>query len=94
MAKNTKKTVKIQKPDFIVDITDATCPADVYLAFAEAKIDKFITIPELIEFLNAYGTTFVCLGNCENNPCACDHTDEVEKPGMLKRFWNWLTNKH
>lgn len=94
MAKNTKKTVKIQKPDFIVDITDATCPADVYLAFAEAKIDKFVTIPELVEFLNTYGTTIICCDDCADCSHACKHADTGEKPGMFKRFWNWLTNKH
>lgn len=93
MAKNTKKTVKVQKPDFIVDITDATCPADVYLAFAEAKIDKFVTIPELTEFLNAYGTTIICCGNCADTE-ECEHCDSEKKPGMFKRFWNWLTNKN
>lgn len=40
MTRKTIKTVFI--PEIVVDITNCTTPQEIYLAFADAKIDKYL----------------------------------------------------
>lgn len=73
-----KKNKTTFKPDIVVDLTNAKSAADVYEAFANAKINKYFTTDE--KNILAESLTIVCV--------------EVEKkPSLLKRFWNWITRK-
>lgn len=72
------KNKKTFKPDIVVDLTRAKSAADVYEAFSNAKINKYLTTDE--KSVLEESLTIVCI--------------EVEKkPSLLKRFWNWITRK-
>ena len=66
MKKTTKKTKKVTKPAFIVDLTNVTTPSELYAAFGLAKQDAKlpITDDELMAIINvAVNTTIEVLLN-------------------------------
>lgn len=69
---------KKNNTEIVVDLTNATSAADVYAAFGEAKINKYLTTDEKNAIFNK-GKIIVIGGN--------------KKPSLLKRFWNWVTRK-
>lgn len=107
MTRKTIKTVFI--PEIVVDITDCSTPQDVYLAFADAKMEKHLNCMEkdaydaeveqsdrdlddkITEAANAATNALFDLITKTNPEKVCDVP--VKKPGVLKRFWNWITRK-
>lgn len=84
--KTTKKTVK---PDFAIDINNATGAGDIYAALGWAKIDKYLTGSEINAVLSEIQDELsprIVVCNCTK--CTC-----CKKPNIFKRFWNWLTRK-
>lgn len=88
MKKEIKKTKKVNKPDFVVDITKCETPDDVILEFAKTKQSAgfAITDEELETIVRA-------------NSCVCIITQQpvcvtVKKKPWYKRLFNWLFNKH
>lgn len=73
-----KKNKTTFKPDIVVDLTNAKSAADVYEAFANAKINKYLTTNE--KKVLAESLTVVCV-------------EVKKKPSLLKRFWNWIIRK-
>lgn len=70
---NKKNNIEI-----VVDLTNATSAADVYAAFGEAKINKYLTTDEKNAIFNNGKIIFI---------------EKNKKPSLLKRFWNWVTRK-
>lgn len=87
-----KNTISTKKktfvPDIVVDLTNCTDAVDVYTAFADVKIDKYLTPEEVNAFANDRLTINWTICNCEE--CCCK---PVKKPNVFKRFWNWITRK-
>lgn len=82
--KNTKKV----NPEFVVNLTNAHNMRDVYLAFAEAKINKHLTTLETEVFIFEYTRPVFYV--CKECPFC---KPSVKKPNIFKRFWNWITRK-
>lgn len=103
----TKKvTKKTNDSTLVVNLVDATDSKSVYLAFGLAKIANLSKgeIGALKEhFIDEYfnDVTTAILDAYANEIAAQteEHEEEAsaeepaKKPGMLKRFWNWVTRK-
>lgn len=79
-----KKSTKKFTPAITVDLTNCTSAADVYYAFAKAKMNKHLMHSEIESFVNhtSYPVYITVYEECKCN---------VKKPNVFKRFWNWLT---
>lgn len=89
--KNTKKSFT---PDFVVDLTDATCARDTYAAFADARIKKAcadVEVKAFIDILVEKATPVFYLVTADK--CQFCKPESVKKPNIFKRFWNWITRK-
>mgnify|MGYP004517837633 CR=1 FL=1 len=96
-------------PAFTVDLTNCENARDAYNAFLSAKIEAYILPAEEIcnnaaeeEYQDEINNL-----NCSLQEMIDDLTDKLinttkeavkaeqtpKKPGMLKRFWNWVTRK-
>lgn len=90
--KNNKNTKKTFKADITVDLTNAESAYDVYLAFAEAKMEKNMSAEEISAFMSDNCIHFyICKGPCP----FCEHCEEPKpkKKNIFKRFWSWVTGK-
>jgi len=96
-------------PAFTVDLTDCENARDAYSAFLSAKVEAYILPAEELcnnaaeeEYQNEIDNL-----NCSLQEMIDDLTNKLintikeavkaeekpKKPGMLKRFWNWITRK-
>lgn len=110
MTRKTIKTVFI--PEIVVDITDCNTPQDIYLAFADAKIEKYLNCMEkdacdsdavyndccelddkITNAANAATMALYDLLTKKKEESTEEDPTPVKKPGVLKRFWNWITRK-
>lgn len=91
--KNTKKY------DYIVNISEANCANDVYLATAIAKIDTVLTPNEIIAFIGAVENnvknnirvTFIdATKNCD---ITCNHESNKTKKSLFRRILDWIKRK-
>lgn len=102
MTRKTIKTVFI--PEIVVDITNCTTPQEIYLAFADAKIDKYLNRMEKdavdednYQYEKSHEDRIDNVTNVMLDAVADVLLDSVKKepaakkPGLLKRFWNWIT---
>lgn len=95
--KNTTK--KSVKPTYVVDITWCKDIQDIAYAFAITKQKAGIPLSDndvnairteaVVPFMNALEFAEY---DVQNIICACECKTE-KKPGMFKRFWNWLTGR-
>lgn len=96
--KTVKKTTKKQKDVkyIVVDLTNITCPRDVYTAFAVAKMDNVLTETEKIATINEAIDTLDKIARINAmRKKTVEYTTNpiVKKPNIFKRFWNWITRK-
>lgn len=97
----TKKTKKT-KTDFKVILTDVESPADVYERIVEAKIEAGLNITpcEHVNYtrilVNKLSDSFLMVPFAQVEICKIPMENlqaEPKKPGLFKRFWNWITRK-
>ena len=94
--KTTKKTKKVTKPEFIVDMTTAETPLDVAYEFAEAKVraGKPITQDEadIIEktgFATAANVVDACIADAEKHTTFIEDDKLAEDMiKMIKKYQN------
>lgn len=82
--KSVKKVSKVTNPSLVIDLTKATESYDVYKAFADAKINKYINNTEFDIIVDDI---------TKDNQFTVVFMPEVKKPNIFKRFWNWITRK-
>lgn len=106
MTRKTIKTVFI--PEIVVDITNCTTPQEIYLAFADAKLDKYLTTTEKDavdednyqyeeshkdEIDNVIKNMHDSLNEALSLIEKPEENAPAKKASLLKRFWNWITRK-
>lgn len=87
-----KVSTKSTTVDYIIDLTGVECGADVYLAFAAAKMDKALSQTELDVFVDTFTPKFYIMPGALTC-CQCECAKPKKKPNIFKRAWNWLTGK-
>lgn len=98
--KVTKKLVKAKEPAFIVDLTSAETPAEVFAQFGFAKQKaglpmsdtEFNAIIEIACLTTCRDVTNSILGNIKI-PVYVQPIKPEKKPNIFRRFWNWLTGR-
>lgn len=88
--KHMKKSIKENKPAFIVDATKIKSLSDIDVAFGLAKQDAGLPISNeelaaICKDVCDHFATMITIVDCSN--CEC------KKKPWYKRFWNWLTGK-
>uniref|UniRef100_A0AAU8B7J8 Uncharacterized protein n=1 Tax=Dulem virus 42 TaxID=3145760 RepID=A0AAU8B7J8_9CAUD len=68
-------------------MTGVTCANDVYLATAEAKVDKYLTTDEIKAYVD---NTF---DPSKFTVVTCNVTCECKKKSFIKRLWDWIRRK-
>lgn len=100
----TKTAKKISKPLYTVDLTDIENELDVHQAFAIARFEAGVGLSEsdrglvigavIDQVVEELSDTVANLGSIivtvsKNN----EEKEEVKKPNIFRRFWNWVTGK-
>lgn len=100
-ATKPKKRVKKNKPEFVVDFSNVTCPEDVIIATMFAKVNqgKTITAKELDTLITkvveiTVGEIFsganAAVINKDGSIERLTAVPYTEKKNIFKRFWNWV----
>ena len=107
--KTTKKTKKVAKPAFIVNLTKADSATEVYAQFALAKQEAGLPISSeefnavmlvsAMVAIDALGEAIdkvskqIEIKNDEKLVFDAKGHFIVKKPNIFRRFWNWITRK-